>query len=205
MGSSTIKHVDTRIIAATNRNLRDLVKQGDMREDFFYRIHILPLYLPPLRDRKDDLPLLVDHFLQLQEKNHPPLPAHIVEALLNYDWPGNIRELQNVLYRYLTLKKLDFTGIPATSPLKLKKRHQKEEETIHNGHAANFYRVNQAQNVSERHMKNEEDITLEDIEKAHILRILSECNWHRGKTAETLGINRKTLFLKMQKFGLTSR
>ena len=116
VGSNMKKNTDVRIIAATNRNLRDLVKRGVMREDFFYRIHILPIYLPPLRERKDDLPLLVDHFLQLHDKNQLPLPGHIVEALLKYDWPGNIRELQNVLHRYLTLKRLDFAGMPTTHP-----------------------------------------------------------------------------------------
>ena len=119
VGSNTIKNTDVRIIAATNRNLRDLVKRGVMREDFFYRIHILPIYLPPLRERKDDLPLLIDYFLQLHDKNHPPLPGNIVEALLNYDWPGNIRELQNVLHRYMTLKRLDFAGGPTTQPAQI--------------------------------------------------------------------------------------
>jgi len=116
VGGNTVKKSDVRIIAATNRNLRDLVKRGAMREDFFYRIHILPIYLPPLRERKDDLPLLVDHFLHLHDKNHPPLPGNVAEALSNYDWPGNIRELQNVLHRYLTLKVLDFAGMPAARP-----------------------------------------------------------------------------------------
>ena len=105
VGSNVIKNADVRIIAATNRNLRDLIKKGAMREDFFYRIHILPIYLPPLRERKDDLPLLVDHFLQMYDRNHPPLPGHVAESLLNYDWPGNVRELQNVLHRYHDFKK----------------------------------------------------------------------------------------------------
>ena len=129
VGSNTIKNADVRIIAATNRNLRDLVRRGVMREDFFYRIHILPIYLPPLRDRKDDIPLLIDYFLQLQDKKHPPLPGHISEALLNYNWPGNIRELQNVLHRYLTLKRLDFAGMPIT------RLAQPEKETPKNGNS----------------------------------------------------------------------
>ena len=107
VGSNTIKNADVRIVAATNRNLRELVRRGVMREDFFYRIHILPIYLPPLRERKDDLPLLVDHFMKLYDKNHPPLPANIVEALLNYNWPGNIRELQNTVERLVAVCRQD--------------------------------------------------------------------------------------------------
>ena len=173
VGSSAIRQADVRIIAATNRNLRDMVKRGIMREDFFYRIHILPIYLPPLRERKDDLPLLVDHFLNLYDKSHPPLPGNIMEALLNYEWPGNIRELQNVLHRYLTLKRLDFAGGPAVQPI--------HDSTV----------------------RMQEYPVIKDIsEKDHILKILSEHNWRRDKAAEALGVNRKTLFRKMKKFGL---
>ena len=173
VGSSAIRQADVRIIAATNRNLRDMVKRGIMREDFFYRIHILPIYLPPLRERKDDLPLLVDHFLNLYDKSHPPLPGNIMEALLNYEWPGNIRELQNVLHRYLTLKRLDFAGGPAVQPI--------HDSTV----------------------RMQEYPVIKDIsEKDHILKILSEHNWRCDKAAEALGVNRKTLFRKMKKFGL---
>jgi PAS domain S-box-containing protein len=201
VGSSTKKNTDVRIVAATNRNLRDLVKRGIMREDFFYRIHILPIYLPPLRDRKDDLPLLVDHFLQIQDKKQPPLPGNIAEALINYDWPGNIRELQNVLHRYLTLKRLDFAGTPATRPVKPEVISSKNGNSLHTG----LVPVGQTQPAQYHNEMNAEDsmMTLEAIEKDHIMRILSEHNWHRGRTASALGINRKTLFLKMQKFGIT--
>ena len=202
VGGNTIKNADVRIVAATNRNLRELVRRGVMREDFFYRIHILPIYLPPLRERKDDLPLLVDHFMKLYDKNHPPLPANIVEALLNYDWPGNIRELQNVLYRYQTLKRLDFSGAPTIGQEDPEKLLPHVDDSIAVGAAPRVYPEKPAQAF-----QNPAEMRLEDnlklMEREHILKALSENNWHRGRTAEALGINRKTLFLKMQKFGLS--
>jgi PAS domain S-box-containing protein len=206
VGSNTIKNADVRIIAATNRNLRDLVKKGVMREDFFYRIHILPIYLPPLRDRKDDLPLLVDHFLQLQDKKHPALPGHIVEALLNYDWPGNIRELQNVLHRYLTLKRLDFAGMPITRLAQQAREAPKNGNSIRTDFAPGIYRGDQAhpdQSPGDIRAK-EPTMNLKTIERDNIMRALSEHNWHRGQTASALGISRRTLFRKMQKLSFPS-
>jgi PAS domain S-box-containing protein len=204
VGSNLIKNADVRIIAATNRNLRDLVKRGAMREDFFYRIHILPIYLPPLRERKDDMPLLVDHFLQLHNKNHPPLPGNIAEALLSYDWPGNIRELQNVLHRYLTLKRLDFTGGPKTPSTPQDRRVPKDGDSIHTVVGASPFPDDQAQPspYNDDISKKESTMNLEANEKDLIIRALTENNWHRHRTAAALGINRKTLFRKMQKFGL---
>ena len=201
VGSNTIKNADVRIVAATNRNLRELVRRGVMREDFFYRIHILPIYLPPLRERKDDLPLLVDHFMKLYDKNHPPLPANIVEALLNYNWPGNIRELQNVLYRYLTLKRLDFTGAPTTGHEHMEKLLPQVHDSMPISTSPGIYSERPSQiSQDDGDLRLEENLKL--MERDHILKALSENNWHRGRTADALGINRKTLFLKMQKLGL---
>ncbi|MGB5218266.1 MAG: PAS domain S-box protein [Smithella sp.] len=202
VGSNTIKNVDVRIVAATNRNLRELVRRGVMREDFFYRIHILPIYLPPLRDRKDDLPLLVDHFMKLYDKNHPPLPGNIVEAMLNYDWQGNVRELQNVLYRYLTLKRLDFAGAPTIGHEHPEKLVPQVDDSIQID-ASSRVCSEKPDEVSQDHGDMRRESNLKLMERDHILKTLSENNWHRGRTASALGINRKTLFLKMQKFGLS--
>jgi transcriptional regulator with PAS, ATPase and Fis domain len=93
-----------RIVVATNRHLMDMLRKGLIREDFLYRIHVTPVTLPPLRDRKEDIVLLVDHFLKLygNGKKRPTMPGRILNALYSHDWPGNIRELENVLKRYLT-------------------------------------------------------------------------------------------------------
>jgi len=204
VGSNRTKKTDVRIIAATNRNLRDLVNRGLMREDFFYRIHILPIYIPPLRERKDDLLLLIEHFLQLYDKNHPPLPGHIAEALLNYNWYGNVRELQNVLHRYMTLKRLDFAGTPLAKLAPVETKSSKIT-----GSSIEFTAENAANNNEAKQEPYDSDIQKEDLplametfERDHIMKVLSENKWHRRRSASALGINRKTLFRKMQKFGL---
>jgi PAS domain S-box-containing protein len=176
LGSNEIRKTDVRIIAATNRNLMDLVKGGTVREDFFYRIHILPVRLPPLRERKDDLPLLIDHFLSSHDDQCPPLPEKEREALARYHWPGNVRELQNVLHRYITLRKLDFPGAP-------------QEEN------------NPPLNESSMEIKDIQEM-LEGYEKEIITRALHKYQWRRERVAAALGVNRKTLYAKMIKYGL---
>ena len=109
---------DFRIIAATNQDLKQQMKKGLMRKDFFYRIHIIPLHLPPLRERKEDIPLLIEHFMQNHppSKNLPTITLRVMEALTSYDWPGNVRELQNTLHRYVTLGEVDFLGEQTIAP-----------------------------------------------------------------------------------------
>jgi transcriptional regulator with PAS, ATPase and Fis domain len=110
VGDTVVKKVDVRIIAATNRNLEDLRKRGLIREDFFFRIHVFTITAPPLRERKEDIPLLVDHFLSRYSSGEPlpTIPGEIMEILYNYDWPGNVREFQNALQRYLSGQPLNF-------------------------------------------------------------------------------------------------
>ena len=95
-----------------------MVEQGMMREDFFFRLYVIAITIPPLRERREDIPLLLEYFLeQYSEGNIPPrLPGHIFEKLYNYDWPGNVREVQNVLQRYLSTKRLDFVDFGADKP-----------------------------------------------------------------------------------------
>jgi len=177
VGDQTVKYTDVRIIAATNRNLKEHIKQGLMREDFFYRINVIPITAPPLRDRKEDIPLLVEHFLKQYggPKKHPVLPGRILEALYRYDWPGNIRQLQNVLQRYLTLKRLDFgDGV-----------RQVEDDIA--GQASDQEGIGLRE-------------TMEDFEKRFIAKILEQNHGHRGKTAEMLCIPPRTLRRKMEKY-----
>jgi len=207
VGSSAMKNVNVRIIAATNRNIRDLVRKELMREDFFYRIHILPIYLPPLRERKDDLPLLIDHFLHLYDANHQALPGHIMEMLIEYHWPGNIRELQNVLRRYLTLKKLDFESFPSNQNFQLKSNFARENHLGRHVLAPGVSAEDLTLSFPEqnnRQIEKECKLTLENLEKNRILKALAENNWRRENAAQSLGMNRKTLYRKMQKLGLAS-
>ena len=173
---------DFRIIAATNKDLKQQVKKGLMREDFFYRIHIIPIHLPPLRERKEDIPLLIEHFMQNHSpsKNLPTITVAVLEALTSYDWPGNVRELQNTLYRYVTLGEVDFLG----------------EQTIAPGGELSSFGENP------RPGKIALDQTVADYEKATILNALKNYDGHKTKTAAALGISRATLFNKMKKYGI---
>ncbi|MGD9157458.1 MAG: sigma 54-interacting transcriptional regulator [Desulfobacteraceae bacterium] len=180
VGSTEVKNPNIRIIAATNRDLKELVRQGLMRQDFFYRIQIIPVHLPPLRERKEDIPLLVDHFIkQYDEEEVPSITPSIARSLQNYDWPGNVRELQNTIHRFVTLKKLDFMGI----------------ELKDNANGTPF--------DDEIEVK---DLTLnkavEVFEKKLLKKYLDEYNWHKSKVAEVLDVNRRTLFNKMKKYDL---
>jgi len=184
VGGNQFKEARFRILAATNRDLYEYVLKGLMREDFFYRIHIIPIHLPPLRERKEDIPILVEHFIQSSgyKGSSFPIPAKIMDALCNYDWPGNVRELQNVLNRYLTVRRLDLTGKrPSPSPSK----------SQGGAHGSPTY---------PRNLRRALDL----FEKSCIERALEKNRWHRGKTAAELGIPPRTLHRKMKKFRLIS-
>jgi len=186
VGSTKVKKSDVRIIAATNRDLEEQVKKGLMRKDFFYRIHIIPIHLPPLRDRKGDIPLIADYFLQTHDKDKKlyPVPGKVIEALCNYDWPGNVRELQNVLLRYLTLKRLDFMKTPSI------------ESFDQN------YTSNENQFVQTGRKIQDLQSAIKDFEKKLIARTLEQNQWHREKAASVLGISRRTLFRKIKELGI---
>ena len=174
VGEQRVKQADVRIVAATHRNLQEHVKQGMIREDFFYRINVIPITVPPLRKRREDIPLLIDHFLRQYDaqKAQEGLPGNIAEALYTYDWPGNIRQLQNVLLRYLTLQRLDL------------------EETDHGRISSNTPEVEQ------QGLWN----AVQDLEKRLILDALEQNRGHKTNTAKTLQIPIQTLRRKILQY-----
>ncbi len=183
VGSNKTRDSNSRIIAATNRNLMDQVNRGLMREDFFYRIHVIPITLPPLRDRKEDIPLLIEHFLKSYNdgKKPTPIPGKILEAMYNYHWPGNVRELQNVLHRYLAVKRLDFMSSNSPNqPVELIGASVKESNRNNNNLC----------------------VAVENLEKTFVSRALDQTHWNRSKAAMVLGISRRSLFRKMKVFGM---
>ena len=182
LGDTSVKKVDVRILAATNKNLEDLRKRGLLREDFFFRIHVFTLTIPPLRERKEDLPLLNDHFLKhfCHGEQPPAIPGDILDAFYNYDWPGNIREFQNALQRYLSGQPLNFLE---SQPKKLLQIHFRSEEFTR-PQAGEF------QNV------------MDGFEKKLILDVLEQHRWNKSKAAAALGIPRRTLYRKMEKYGI---
>lgn len=176
--TKTIK-IDVRVIAATNLDLRHAVEMGTFREDLFYRLSVIPIYIPPLRDRKDDIPLLVDYFIKRFNprrgvKKIKKLDENAMNKLVTYSWPGNIRELQNVIERALVIE--DSTVITLASL------------------PANIIEFNDSD--------GEQLLSLEQMEKKHILSILKKSNHNISKSARILGIDRKTLYEKIRKFNL---
>jgi DNA-binding NtrC family response regulator len=181
VGGNRVKKPDIRIIAATNRDLKEKVKKGEMRQDFLYRIHIIPIQLPPLRKRKEDLALLIDHFLkQYKPDQIPPISPAIKKALEEYEWPGNVRELQNTIHRFVTLKKLDFMGLAIEG----------------NGQEDLLQGIN-----TDSHDRSMSDI-LEEVEQKILQKTFKKFNWHKGKTAKVLGMAPKTLYRKMKQYGI---
>jgi PAS domain S-box-containing protein len=182
VGGQEIRKVHARIVSATNRDLKEDLKTGRVREDFFYRIHIIPITLPPLRERKDDLPLLIEHFLTMYSKNEeiPKMDGKMLAQLYNYEWPGNVRELQNVLQRYITLKTLDFMT-----------RSVAGEKAV--DISVGIDDVGDGESLSH---------IMDRVEKQVIMQSLEKNRWHRNRTAGELHIDRKTLLRKIKKLGL---
>ena len=183
VGSSKNIQVDVRIITATHRSLVDEIQQQRFREDLFYRIYVLPIVLPPLRDRKDDVPLLIDHFLKskknLQNNSEIKISKEAVDKMCAHRWPGNIRELKNVTDRAIALS----YGEKEIQP-------QHIQFAIPTSSAVAEPAPVQAQ-------------TLEDMEKIMITRSLQENGWSKKDAAEKLGISRSTLHEKIKKYGIT--
>jgi DNA-binding NtrC family response regulator len=165
--------VYVRFVSATNKDIKKEVEAGTFRADLYYRISALSFHIPPLRERREDIPLLVDHIVtnhtNLKNKH---LSKKAIKVLAEYDWPGNVRELQNVLYRALFLAKKDVIE-PADLPFDMIAKHD---------------------NLTAR---------LEDIEREHIIKVLKEAGGQKGKAAEILGVNPKTLYRKLAHYGIT--
>ncbi len=183
VGGNTAKQADVRVIAATNRDLEKMVGQGTFRDDLYYRIYVIVIPIPPLRERKEDLPLLVAHFLERFGHDDPTraLSGDTFEELYTRDWPGNIRELQNVLQRYLTLQQFD---VPGHSPQKVLKTSEMTQilECIQAG--------------------EDFEAAIIRFQKQLILNALEYNRWHKGNTAGMLGMNRKALYRKMKRLEL---
>jgi DNA-binding NtrC family response regulator len=174
--------VDVRLIAATNADLEKDVEGGKFRADLYYRLNVIPIHVPPLRERKDDIPLLVDHFLKIYCDSSDTEPKRLspeaFEILMRYHWPGNVRELENALERAAILQEGDLL-----SPADLPDRIRGVSTDRHNS-------VVSATNMS-----------LEDLEKEYLLKVLDDTGWHKKKAAAILGINASTLYRKLQRYG----
>ena len=180
LGSNRTHRVDVRLVAATNRNLVDMVKRNEFRSDLYYRLNVFPIPLPPLRERREDIPALVTHFVEILSRRMGKHIEHIspeaMSALALYEWPGNIRELQNFIERSVILT----AGSALRPPLAELKRCAEVEST--------------------------EAITLEEAERDHIRKTLEQTRWvvaGPNGAAARLGMKRSTLYFRMQKLGIS--
>ena len=186
LGSRRVVRPDVRIIAASNKDLEQLVNSGKMRQDFFFRIHVIPIHLPPLRERGDDILILINHFLRLYSSKDDltSLSRQELDILRNYQWPGNVRELQNVLKRYLTMRSLDFL-----------KRARRTRVAAESPEAAV---TGDPRETDGGVLKD----AMLSYEKELLLKTLDKARWNRTRAAGMLGVSRKTLFRKMKACGL---
>lgn len=175
--------VDVRIIAATNQDLRDAVNKKLFREDLYYRLSVVPISLPPLRERIEDVPVLVKHFIKKYNRRRKDVITGIettaLEVLQNYNWPGNIRELENTIERAMILEEgpcITCESLP--------------------GHVRTNEDAFAPQTVVTGY-------TLKEMEKRYIKKVLEQHHWNKHRTAQILGIDRKTLYQKIQKYNLT--
>jgi transcriptional regulator with PAS, ATPase and Fis domain len=177
VGGEETLEVDVRVIAATNKKLTEEMKKGTFREDLYYRLNVIPIFIPPLRERKDDIPLLASLFLQKfsheKGKEVNSFSPEVMEVLMAHSWPGNVRELENVIEHATIIAKQDKIFLKDLPALLL-----------------------------QRPLTVQEFTTLQDNEKNLIFKTLQETNWNKHKTAKRLNINRSTLYGKMRRYGL---
>ena len=177
-GNRCIK-VDVRIIAATNKNLRKEIKRGNFREDLYYRLNVIPIYVPPLRERDMDIKILIDYFLEIKafklKKPVPRIKPYVYEKLLSYNWPGNVRELENCIENIVNM----------------------------NGSTSFYFQDNFSDN-KQNNLYNKsftyDMCSLEEWEKRAIINCVNNCEGNISKASKILGINRSTLYTKMKKY-----
>ena len=190
VGSTEMRKVDVRIVAATNRNLREMVEQGTFREDLFYRLNVINIRVPPLRERKEDIPVLVEHFLvKIAESSNKPkksLMGRTVEKLYDYPWPGNVRELQNEIERLCVL-----TG--------------DDQKISHEILSPKILELGEKSKVQGSRLHGKLKDALEELEREMIKEGLRRTGWNKSKLAKELGISRAGLIMKVEKYGLDKR
>ncbi len=180
LGSDKVKKVDVRLLSATNRNIRKMIEEKKFREDLFYRIATVTISLPTLNERKDDIPILADHFIKkisAKTNKHFALNGDAIDLLTHHHWQGNVRELESVIERAVISSDTDMLG-----------RHNFKFLTPNENDVINIPLGG--------------NIVLKDIEKVHIKKVLEENNWNKLQAAKILGIDRKTLYKKIKEYDL---
>ncbi|MYE87563.1 sigma-54-dependent Fis family transcriptional regulator, partial [Candidatus Poribacteria bacterium] len=211
IGSNEIRKVDVRVVAATNRRLDLAIQEGTFREDLFYRLNVVPIFVPPLRERKEDIPDLVDYFMARYAQDYDQSKATIspeaFKLLMVYDWPGNVRELENSLKRALVMCAgqvllpehfPELSGNAVSSVTKAPTGFESRLAVLMSERVDKFIESG----VSSGSLHAEIRIA---VEKPLFELILERTGWNRRKAAEILGINRNTLHSKMEEYGIQKR
>jgi DNA-binding NtrC family response regulator len=179
LGDTHAHPIDVRIISSSNRDMKDVIHQGRFREDLYYRLKVIDIELPPLRERREDIPLLVEHFVerfgQEPKKRVSSVTEEALKALINYAWPGNVRELENVIQRAITLCQRDVI-LPEDLPTLI--LQEPKENLLDKGIT--------------------ENCTMDQLEKEYVRRVLIEVGGNKSKAAQILGFDRKTLYRKLE-------
>lgn len=191
VGSNTTRKVDIRVIAATNRDLNEAIEQKEFREDLYYRLNVLVIALPPLRERKSDIPDLADHFLQkfCGENNlaAKKLDAETLESLMNYPWPGNVRELENTIERAVVMC---------------------DGETVEPVHLPTYVRDGHGAVMSQPalpEVNGDLDEVVADFERRIIVDALEKNDWKQNRAAEALGVTERSMWYKIKKLGINTK
>jgi two-component system, NtrC family, response regulator AtoC len=190
LGDTVERHANVRVICATNRNLEREIQQGKFRQDLFYRINVVTIQLPPLRERREDVAPLAEYFLRHLnarfERNTKPFPAEVLEMLTYQEWRGNIRELENLVARYSIMGTLDTV----------------KSEISHKMFAAPAVRIPAGGSISLKHIAKQ---AIREMESNVILKVLRENKWNRRKAAQALNISYRALIYKIQEAGLSTK
>lgn len=189
VGDTRSKKIDVRIVVSTNQDLEEKVRKGEMRSDFYFRLNVLPISVPPLRERKEDIPLLIDHFMHKKSRGRSSLAfsSEDIEAMMRYHWPGNVRELQNIIERAVVLNTTDLDELlpsihPPLSPGSQMGFHQKELFNLPYKDAKRF--------------------VLDEFEKVFFIHLLRKTGGNISRAAQMAEIHRKNFYVKLSELGI---
>ena len=184
VGGTKPTKVDVRVIAATNADLTKAIEEGRFRKDLYYRLNVIPINIPPLRERREDIPLLVTHFMERLTGGAKSVSDEAMDILKSYDWPGNVRELENIIERAVILEDGDAVTAESLNVSIFPERLRKQARSQTSGGLG----------VS--------GVTLEELERRYLLQTLEETGWKKKNAADILGINPSTLYRKLQRYGM---
>ncbi|MGH7792552.1 MAG: nif-specific transcriptional activator NifA, partial [Thermodesulfobacteriota bacterium] len=193
LGSSKTISIDVRLIAATNQDLEKAMMRGSFREDLYYRLNVIPIFLPPLRERKEDIPILVEHFLQRFNKENNrtiKISDEVMDLMLQYPWPGNVRQLENCIERLVIMADRDRVNaedLPFEIRIHSKQVHNDLQEDEINRDASSYFSLTK---------------TVKDMEKERIINALQKCGWVKSRAATLLGISPRQVDYRINKYGI---